>query len=217
MNSSDFRNDARLSLKGNWKGIMIISVWYIALQYFNFFFIEGNVSEYTYNRFDIISLLFLLLIISPFMNVFEWLTLSIQQERKSNFLFELNEVGYLKIVLYNLLKCIYITLWSLLLLLPGIVKIYSYAMSSYLLRENKDLSVNQAITVSRRMMDGYKWKLFKLDVTFLGWFILSFCTLGLLFLYVNPYYYTARASFYECIKRERSTIEERLDGKTIID
>ena len=76
------------------------------------------------------------------------------------------------------LQGLYVALWSLLLVIPGIVKSYSYAMTPYIMAEHPALTANEAITESRRVMDGNKWRLFCLDFSFLGWELL--CSLPLL-------------------------------------
>ena len=75
------------------------------------------------------------------------------------------------------LRGLYIALWSLLLVIPGIVKTYSYAMTPYIMSEHPSLTANEAITESRRIMDGNKWRLFCLDFSFIGWELL--CSLPL--------------------------------------
>ena len=74
----------------------------------------------------------------------------------------------------NFLQGLYVALWSLLLFIPGVVKAYSYAMTPYIMAEHPGLTANEAITESRRIMDGNKWRLFCLDLSFLGWELL--CT-----------------------------------------
>lgn len=106
----------------------------------------------------------------------------------------------------GILQTIFLTLWTLLFIIPGIVKIYSYSMTYYVLHDNPNLSASEAITESRRMMNGYKGKLFCLDLSFIGWFLLSALTLGLLGFYVLPYYNAARARFYEALKN-KPTVE----------
>ena len=106
----------------------------------------------------------------------------------------------------GILQTIFLTLWSLLFIIPGIVKTYSYSMTYYILRDNPNLSASEAITESRRMMNGYKGKLFCLDLSFIGWFLLCALTFGLLGLYVLPYYNAARARFYEDLKN-KPTVE----------
>ena len=100
----------------------------------------------------------------------------------------------------GLLYTVFIGLWSLLFVIPGIVKSYSYAMTFYVLRDNPGMTATEAITESRRLMNGNKWRLFCLDLSFIGWAILCCLTFGILTLWVNPYMQTARAAFYEDIK-----------------
>ena len=95
-----------------------------------------------------------------------------------------------------LLQTIYTALWTLLFIIPGIVKTYSYAMSLYILDDNKNKSINDCITESRNMMDGHKWELFCLDMSYIGWYILCGFTLGILTLWVEPKHQYARYTFY---------------------
>ena len=96
---------------------------------------------------------------------------------------------------------LYTTLWSLLFVIPGIVKSYEYKMIPYLLAENPDMTKEQAFEESRRMMQGQKWNTFVLDLSFIGWKILSGMTLGILgIFYVTPYYYATHAALYEKLR-----------------
>lgn len=101
-----------------------------------------------------------------------------------------------------LLTVIFIFLWSLLLIIPGIIKGYSYAMTPYILEENPELSANEAIDRSRFMMRGHKFDLFWLQLSFIGWFFLCILTAGIGFLWLEPYYYSAKAAFYEEVKAD---------------
>ena len=99
---------------------------------------------------------------------------------------------------------LYIFLWSLLFIIPGIVKKYSYAMTFYISEDHKDYTVDQCIEASRVMMYGYKWKLFLLHLGFIGWALLALIfTFGIGFLWLKPYIRTSEAVFYEELKRER--------------
>ena len=102
------------------------------------------------------------------------------------------------------LQGLYIALWSLLLVIPGIVKTYSYAMTPYIMSEHPSLTANEAITESRRIMDGNKWRLFCLQFSFIGWALLCALTAGIGNLWLHPYQETAQASFYRQICWERS-------------
>jgi uncharacterized membrane protein len=104
---------------------------------------------------------------------------------------------YGRILLTMLLTDIYIFLWSLLFVIPGIIKYYSYSMVPYVLRDYPDLSFDEAIEQSMHMMSGFKSKLFMLDLSFIGWAILCVFTLGIGFFWLIPYVYTNHALFYE--------------------
>lgn len=97
---------------------------------------------------------------------------------------------------------LFIFLWSLLLVIPGIVKSYSYYMMAYILTDHPEMGWKEAIAESKRMMNGYKWKLFVLHLSFLGWIILSCFTFGILLIYVIPYMQQAEANFYRMLKEE---------------
>ena len=93
-------------------------------------------------------------------------------------------------------------LWSLLLVIPGIIKSYSYAMTSFILKDEPEMKNNAAIEKSMAMMEGNKMKLFMLDLSFIGWAILCIFTLGIGLLFLQPYVAISRAAFYEDLKTE---------------
>ncbi len=105
-------------------------------------------------------------------------------------------------VILGFLKNLFILLWSLLLIIPGIVKSYSYAMATYIQQDAGDKNWKTCIDQSRAMMDGKKWKLFCLDLSFIGWYIVGFLCLGIGIFFVMPYHEQARAEFYENLKGE---------------
>ncbi len=95
------------------------------------------------------------------------------------------------------LKDLFLCFWSMLFLIPGIIKSYSYRMVPYIIKDNPELSATEVITKSRKMMNGHKWKAFVFDLSFIGWEILSFFTCGILGLFwVDPYEENARAALY---------------------
>jgi uncharacterized membrane protein len=101
----------------------------------------------------------------------------------------------LKAPLLSFIQNILLGLWTLLFIIPGIVKGYSYAMSSFLLVQEPTLSSIDAITKSRKLMDGKKSQLFALDFSYFGWYVLSLFTFGILFAWVIPWHQTARTLF----------------------
>lgn len=107
-----------------------------------------------------------------------------------------------KSLLTLLLMYVYILLWTLLLIIPGIIKALSYAMTPYVLKDNPNMKSNEAIEESMRLMSGHKAELFLLSLSFIGWALLSLLTLGIGFLWLIPYMQTAFAYFYEDLKKE---------------
>lgn len=91
-------------------------------------------------------------------------------------------------------------LWSLLLYIPGIIKALSYSMTMYILAEDPTKPALQAIRESKEMMHGHKADLFVLYLSFFGWFLLGYLTLGLLYIWLVPYMETTLANFYNSIK-----------------
>ncbi len=107
-------------------------------------------------------------------------------------------------LILGLLKSIFIFLWALLFVIPGIIKYYSYSMSAFIQQdaENKDWKV--CLDNSREMMNGYKMKLFLLDLSFIGWYIVGALCFGIGILFVQPYHMQARAEFYEELKNQNA-------------
>lgn len=97
---------------------------------------------------------------------------------------------------------IFTFLWSLLFIIPGIIKAYSYSMSGFILTENPEMTAEEAMEVSMKMMKGNKWRLFCLEFSFIGWNILGILSLGIGMLWVTPYQNAAVAAFYDEISRE---------------
>ncbi len=97
-----------------------------------------------------------------------------------------------------------IAVWSLLFVIPGIVKAYEYSMSMFILAENPDMGISAARRESKRMMKGHKWQLFLLDLSFIGWTILSYLTLGILNVWLAPYVMTSRVYAYQFFKDHQS-------------
>ena len=105
-----------------------------------------------------------------------------------------------------LLMLVFVLLWSLLLIIPGIIAALSYAMTFYIMADNEDISPMDAIDESKRLMDGSKWKLFEMYIRFFGWSILCILTLGIGFLWFIPYMYVSLAKFYDDLKKNDNNI-----------
>ena len=107
------------------------------------------------------------------------------------------------IVLTMFLRDLFTALWSLLLVVPGIVKHYEYLMVPYIIAENPAMDYKEAFQISKQMMDGEKMEAFIMDLSFLGWYLLSAVTCGLLAIfYVNPYVQASFAEMYTFNKQK---------------
>ncbi len=91
---------------------------------------------------------------------------------------------------------LFVFLWSLLFIVPGVIAGLGYAMTPYVLAENPDMGAREAMKVSKDMMKGHKWRLFCLEISFFGWYLLGAVTLGIANLFVVPYAEAAVATFY---------------------
>ncbi len=99
-----------------------------------------------------------------------------------------------------LLMLLFTFLWTLLLIIPGIIAVLSYSMTFYILADDNSIGAMEAIDKSKKMMDGYKWKYFCLGLRFIGWSLLCILTLGIGFLWLLPYMQVSMVKFYDDIK-----------------
>ena len=119
-----------------------------------------------------------------------------------------NKELFSRVLTTTLLYYVYVFLWCLLLIIPGFIKSYSYAMTPYILKDNPEMKNNAAIEESMRMMDGHKLELFILDLSFIGWAILSILTCCIGFLWLVPYMNMARVNFFEDLKKASVEVKE---------
>ena len=125
--------------------------------------------------------------------------------KKLELLFEGFKKSFLNSFLAMLLVGLFTFLWSLLFVIPGIIKMFSYAMTPYIIAENPEIDALRAIDESRAMMNGHKAELFFLRLSFIGWFILGAITV-VGFVFVLPYYQTAEANFYIELRGKKKII-----------
>ncbi len=96
----------------------------------------------------------------------------------------------------GILRILYVFLWSILFIVPGIIAAYSYSMTGYILAERPDMTASEALALSKRMMHGNRWRLFCLHLSFIGWSILCMFTFGLGHLWLTPYIQASNAAFF---------------------
>ena len=212
--NQEYKNAALAALKGKWTPsvcatlvliAMMVAVMIIAV------IVEFAVgtdpdSEIMSPWFYLIIYGFLMLFYCPlsmvgYCNAFKSLFRNGDGNVISN-MFSYTANGYPKALGLSLLYMLFVFLWALLLYIPGIIKGLAYSMSPFILKDNPELSANQAINLSQKMMKGHKFDLFCLMLSFLGWVILSMFTLGIGYLWLAPYMYTTMAAFYEDVKAD---------------
>lgn len=108
--------------------------------------------------------------------------------------------NYGNVVKTMFFRDLYTFLWTLLFIIPGIIKAYAYRMVPYILADNPRMDTNEVIALSQKMMMGEKWKTFVLDLSFIGWYILGLLALGVGTLFVHPYKFSTDAQLYIALR-----------------
>jgi Predicted integral membrane protein len=186
--NSEIRKSARESLSGKWGTALLLCL--IAE------IISGLPGAIPY-----IGPIITLLIAGPFM--LGLIGCFLQLIRSGPFRFESLFDGFKNFssaFILQLLITIFTLLWSLLLVIPGIIAAYRYSMSFYILYDNPQMSAKEALEESKKMMNGFKGKLFLLHLSFIGWGLLCLLTLGIGYLWLVPYIQTSTAHFYQNLK-----------------
>ena len=112
-----------------------------------------------------------------------------------------------KAVWLSIITNFFIFLWSLLLLIPGIIKSFSYSMAPFILADNPELTAREALSESKKIMYGHKFDLFVLQLSFFLWYLLGAITLGIAYIYIAPYYEATIINFYNTIKDKKIEAE----------
>jgi uncharacterized membrane protein len=207
--NSQFKKQARMSLKGNWGLVVLLTLIVFLLNLILPIIIEVNLSggfsawidsnEYT-NGGNIITNITSFVLI-PFSVAINWFYLSLVRRESPHisqvFLVYKSGKLSLKLVGTSILIGLFTLLWSLLFLIPGFIKSLSYSQTFFLLKDHPEYTVTQAITQSRIRMKGFKWKYFLLGLSFIGWGILCIITLGIGLLWLVPYVTASLATFYQ--------------------
>jgi len=118
-----------------------------------------------------------------------------------------------KAFLAYFLMSLFTILWALLLIIPGIIAAIKYSQTFYIIADNPNIKAIDAIRESKRMMDGHKWRYFKLQLSFIGWALLSILTLGIGSLWLAQYTYASYALFYENLKGNKIDLEDNMTNE----
>lgn len=115
----------------------------------------------------------------------------------------------------SVLKSLYIFLWTMLFIIPGIIKSYSYFLVEFISRKHPKMSANDCITKSRELMDGHKWELFVFQLSFIGWHLLAILTCGILYIWLAPYIMQATIVYID--KNIYKLLDEQPKQEDVVD
>lgn len=225
LSSKEFRKKAWDSLKGKyWTGFLACFIVSLASSLLSIANSVSSIKQSTLETSDIdiksiiasymekpistailpvLLVLFLLLICNPLVvGLDAYFIKNTNGSPKFSEIFSRFKDGYSSTVVTMFLMGLKTFLWTLLFIIPGIIKSYEYAMIPYILADNPDTNYNEAFSKSKEMMKGNKWKLFKLQFSFIGWYLLSILTLGIGVFFLVPYCSAAEAEFYVALKEK---------------
>ena len=190
--NKELRAQALASLKGNWGPAILLGLIYFAISGLSSVVPGG-------------SLVVAFLVTLPFsVGIYEAFRKQLVGEKVQlvEYSFDLGFKNWKHNVAVMGLSAIYTFLWSLLLIVPGIIKSLSYALTPYIVAEQPELSANESIELSMKMMDGHKMDLFVIWLGFIVLSVLCIFTFCIGYLWLLPYIYAKMAAFYEDVKAE---------------
>lgn len=208
MKISELKRQAKLSLKGKWGLAVLLTliVFFIStvLPFVVEVILSGGFTQWLYQDetpfgASIFSTL-LVIALLPLTVAVYWFYLNLVRTDNPSIykVFSIYKDGKntLKLIYASILQGVLIILWTLLLIIPGIIKSMSYSQMFFLLRDFPELTTLGAISESKKRMKGLKWKYFLMHLSFIGWGILCLFSIGIGFLWLVPYIGTTMAIFY---------------------
>lgn len=205
--NQEYKNIALAALKGNWAPAVVCAIVFMIVTSIYSSFSVLN-SDGTSTVLSVAALLFMFGILYPlqvgYYVAHRDLIVKGDAELVQN-TFRTTFSNWAHNALGMLLMFVFVLLWTLLFIIPGIIKAFAYALTPFILVDKPELSANQAIDLSKEMMKGHKFDLFWLSLSFMGWILLSILTLGIGMFWLMPYMTTAVSAFYEDVKSEYET------------
>ncbi|MEE0877952.1 MAG: DUF975 family protein [Treponemataceae bacterium] len=235
MNNSDlfdrieFKHQAKKRLRNSWTiPVLITLIFYVIFFMINkdafefsmpdFSNIQNFAYSYSYNvspsdenaTISLLTSLVNIIIYGIFGIAFAKFYLDMTQKDKMQFQDFLNNLSmFTRGILGQLWMTLWIFLWSLLFFIPGIVKTFAYSQMHYILAEYPEVSVTEAMKISMKITKGYKWDIFVMYLSFLGWMILSMLSCGIGFLWLIPYMNLSSANAYKFLL-ENALVKNRI-------
>lgn len=206
----EYRAAAYEDLKGKWSPIVVATLVWTIISVATSLLNEGSQFKLPLGTIACMTIAYWALWICvqmPLSLGYEIASLNFKRDKNpdgfmSNMFCMFRDGNYGRGIAVPLLSAIYTFLWTLLLIVPGIIKSLAYALTPYVAKDHPELSADDCIHESQEMMRGHKWELFLLLLSFIGWILLSILTLGIGMLWVVPYVQVSMAHFYEDVKAE---------------
>lgn len=207
--NQEYKNAALAALRGKWAPAVLCSVVYMVIamgiSMISSLLDPAATATGVAMTVTLATMLLSLLVVSPlgvgYYNAHKDLLLAGDDKLTANS-FKTGFANWGHNVWGMLLMGIFVFLWTLLLIIPGIIKGFAYSLVPYILVDKPELSANEAINLSMKMMKGHKFDFFWLCLSFIGWILLAILTLGIGLFWLLPYMYTAYAAFYQDVKAE---------------
>ncbi len=236
--SYDIKKEAKEALSGRWSEAIILNIipiilaiavnmasaFLLWLTTFNHYEAEWYVRYSTNLTSSVVTFIFSLFTIGiafSLLDVVRYREDAPMEPKQAFRLFNAND--FIPVLLINLLTLVFTTLWTFLLIIPGIVKEYSYSQANFIYKDLsthvdvKGMNATSFITESRQLMDGHKGRLFWLDFSFIGWHILGILTLGLAYIFITPYIATSKAVFYDDLSKGKYLVAESEESVDEVD
>ena len=187
---SEYKSKAHQDLKGNWTQPVLATLVYVVVS--------------AASSTPMVGFLILLLISLPMGYNYQQLFLEYKRGERDNMVGRLFGFfqDYTRAFGTAFMVTLYTILWSLLLIVPGIIKAIAYSQTYYIAKDHPEYSIDQCIEASKAMMDGHKGEYFVLWLSFIGWMLLGLITFGIGLFWVDPYMQTTFAHYYEDLKNE---------------
>lgn len=195
--SKNLRALGRDSLAGRWRLAVLGTLLYMVITMLPVIILSLIFGDNTSHQSGIATV-YAILITGPVTLGYAMFAISIFRKKETNpgeVLYGFERFG--KSLGLYIVMSIFIFLWCLLLIVPGIIAALRYSMCFYILADNPNIGIMEALNESKRMMRGNKWKYFCLNLSFIGWGLLCICTAGVGFLWLMPYIETSVIAFYD--------------------
>lgn len=207
--NQEYKNSALAALKGHWAPALVCTIVYMLFAVTASLILElvnpEKVADGVFWTVYVSVMGFMFLVLMPlqvgFYNAYKDLFISGADALTRN-MFKIGFGRWGHNMWGTLLMGIFTFLWTLLMIIPGLVKSFAYMLTPFILVDNPELSANEAINLSKKMMKGHKFDLFFLELSFIGWILLGVLTLGIGYFWLVPYIYTTVAAFYQDVKSE---------------